>query len=339
MMSCINIQNKVKNNNIYLMSTKILITGCCGFIGFNLSKEFLKNEKINILGIDNLNNYYSLKLKKERLNNLNKKKNFSFKKIDITNRKKLENIITKFKPKFIYHFAAQAGVQHSIKYPQKYLDNNIVGFFNILEISKKIKPKRIFFASSSSVYGDQKQSLLKENLILNPKNLYGLSKKNNEEMAEIYSDLYNMRIIGLRFFSIFGEWGRPDMIIFKIMLAAKNKKKFFINNFGNHYRDFTYIKDTIQILMKLKNVKMINKFEVFNISSNYPVKLSIIIKKILLNISSKPKLIKRTFQVGDIYKTNGDNKKIKKLIKIKFTNFNKALNNTINWNKKYLKLS
>tara|TARA_B100001250_G_scaffold264076_1_gene227656 strand:+ start:219 stop:1184 length:966 start_codon:yes stop_codon:yes gene_type:complete len=321
------------------MFTKILITGCCGFIGFNLSKEFLKNEKIKILGIDNLNNYYSLRLKKERLNNLKNKKNFSFKKIDIINQKKIENIITKFKPQYIYHFAAQAGVQHSIKYPQKYLDNNIVGFFNILEISRKIKPKRIFFASSSSVYGDQKQSLLKEKFKLNPKNLYGLSKKNNEEMAEIYSNLYNMKIIGLRFFSIYGEWGRPDMIIFKIMLAAKNKEKFFINNFGNHYRDFTYIKDTIKILIKLKSAKMINKFEVFNISSNCPIKLDMIIKKILSNISTKPKLVKRNFQVGDIYKTNGDNKKIKKLTKIRFTKFDKALKDTINWNKKYLKLS
>lgn len=320
------------------MDTKIIITGVCGFIGFNLAKELLINKKTKIIGIDNVNNYYSVKLKKERLNYLMRYKNFSFKRLDIKDRKKINNIFIMFKPKYIYHFAAQAGVQHSLKYPQKYIDNNIVGFFNILEISRKIKPKKIFFASSSSVYGDQKVSKLKEKMILNPKNLYGMSKKNNEEMAQIYANLYDLNLIGLRFFSIFGEWGRPDMIIFKLMKAAKLKKTFYINNFGNHFRDFTYIKDVIKILIKLQNFKLKKKYEIFNISSNYPVKLNIIIKTILNSLDRKPKLINRKFQIGDIYKTNGDNKKILSLTKTKFTNFSVALQNTIEWNKNYLNL-
>ena len=198
------------------MKTNIIITGVCGFVGFNLARQLLKNKKVFILGIDNINNYYSVKLKMDRLKYLLKFKNFKFSKISIVNKKKLNSIFIKFKPKYIYHFAAQAGVQHSIKHPQKYIDNNVIGFFNILEISREIKPHKIFFASSSSVYGDQKVSKLNEKLILNPKNMYGLSKKNNEEMAFIYSHLYKLNLIGLRFFSIFGEWGRPDMFFLKL---------------------------------------------------------------------------------------------------------------------------
>ena len=321
------------------MKTNIIITGVCGFVGFNLARQLLKNKKVFILGIDNINNYYSVKLKMDRLKYLLKFKNFKFSKISIVNKKKLNSIFIKFKPKYIYHFAAQAGVQHSIKHPQKYIDNNVIGFFNILEISREIKPHKIFFASSSSVYGDQKVSKLNEKLILNPKNMYGLSKKNNEEMAFIYSHLYKLNLIGLRFFSIFGEWGRPDMIIFKLMLAAKLNKKFYINNYGNHYRDFTYVNDVVKILIKLKNLKLKRNYEIFNISSNQPIKLSKIVNLILTKLSNKPKIINRGFQIGDIYKTNGDNKKIIKLTNVKFTGFLTALEKTIEWNKKYLKLS
>lgn len=320
------------------MHKKIIITGVCGFIGFNLAKEILKKKKNIVVGIDNLNNYYSISLKKERLKLLKKFKNFKFYKFDIVNNKKVEKTFKLIKPNYIYHFAAQAGVQHSIYYPRKYLDNNIVGFFNILESCKKYKPKKIFFASSSSVYGDQKKSKLNEKLILNPKNLYGLSKKNNEEMAFIYANLYNLKVFGLRFFSIFGEWGRPDMIIFKLMLAAKKKNVFYINNFGNHYRDFTYINDVVKILLKLKSKNIKNNFDVFNISSNYPVKLDKIVKKIVDKLNTKPLIKNRKFQIGDIFKTNGSNKKIVKLTNVTFTDFNIALNKTIEWNKKYLKL-
>ena len=153
------------------MKTNIIITGVCGFVGFNLARQLLKNKKVFILGIDNINNYYSVKLKMDRLKYLLKFKNFKFSKISIVNKKKLNSIFIKFKPKYIYHFAAQAGVQHSIKHPQKYIDNNVIGFFNILEISREIKPHKIFFASSSSCMEIKFQ--IAEKLILNPKNMYG----------------------------------------------------------------------------------------------------------------------------------------------------------------------
>ncbi len=317
---------------------KILITGCCGFIGFNLSKKLLQNKRNKIFGIDNMNNYYSVKLKKERLKQLSKEKNFFFKKIDLKNFTNLHQIFQQFKPDYIYHFAAQAGVQYSIKYPRKYVDYNINGFFNILELAKEFNIKKVLFASSSSVYGDQKARILSEKLKLNPKNFYGLTKKNNEEMAEIYSNLYNIDLVGLRFFSVFGEWGRPDMLIFKFLLSAKNKKTFYINNFGRHVRDFTYINDVINVLDKLRFKKLVNKFNVFNICSNKPIKLLEIINYLNSKIIIKPDIIKRDFQIGDIYKTHGDNKKIKKVIKIRFSDFYKSLDKTIKWHKEYLKL-
>ena len=317
---------------------KILITGCCGFIGFNLSKKLLQNKRNKILGIDNMNNYYSVKLKKERLKQLSKEKNFLFRKVDLKNFTNLHRIFQQFKPDYIYHFAAQAGVQYSIKHPRKYVDYNINAFFNILELAKEFKIKKVLFASSSSVYGDQKARILSEKLKLNPKNFYGLTKKNNEEMAEIYSNLYNIDLVGLRFFSVFGEWGRPDMLIFKFLLSAKNKKTFYINNFGRHVRDFTYISDVTNILDKLRFKKLVNKFNVFNICSNKPIKLLEIINYLNSRIIIKPNIIKRNFQIGDIYKTHGDNKKIKKVVKIRFSDFYKSLDKTIKWHKEYLKL-
>ena len=317
---------------------KILITGCCGFIGFNLSKKLLQNKRNKIFGIDNMNNYYSVKLKKERLKQLSKEKNFLFRKVDLKNFTNLHRIFQQFKPDYIYHFAAQAGVQYSIKHPRKYVDYNINAFFNILELAKEFKIKKVLFASSSSVYGDQKAKILSEKLKLNPKNFYGLTKKNNEEMAEIYSNLYNIDLVGLRFFSVFGEWGRPDMLIFKFLLSAKNKKTFYINNFGRHVRDFTYISDVTNILDKLRFKKLVNKFNVFNICSNKPIKLLEIINYLNSRIIIKPNIIKRNFQIGDIYKTHGDNKKIKKVVKIRFSDFYKSLDKTIKWHKEYLKL-
>ena len=187
---------------------KILITGACGFIGYHLSKKLLLNKKYKIFGIDNFDNYYSVKLKKKRLTNLKKIKNFSFTKIDIKNIKLLDNYFNKKKFDIIFHLAAQAGVRYSIKNPKKYVDNNILGFFNLLEASKKNKVKKIFYASSSSVYGDSNSFPLKEDQLLRAKNLYSLSKEFNENLSAVYSKFNNLNLIGLRFFTAYGEWGR-----------------------------------------------------------------------------------------------------------------------------------
>lgn len=311
----------------------ILITGAAGFIGFHFAK-YLLEKNITVIGIDNLNNYYSSKLKNIRLSILKKNKNFIFYKKDITEHKKIKKIFIDHNILTIYHFAAQAGVRYSILHPRKYLDSNIKGFFNILEICKDFRIKELYYASSSSVYGDLKIFPLNENFYTKPKNFYSFSKKTNEDMAEIYSKLYKFKAIGLRFFTVFGEFGRPDMFIFKLLDCFYKKKLFKLNNYGNHTRDFTYINDAVDMVLKIK-VKNIYFHEIFNVCSNRPINLKKIIQ-IINNYSGLPKIKKVSFQQADSLKTHGDNFKILKNTKFKnFTNINLALKNTIHWYKNY----
>jgi UDP-glucuronate 4-epimerase len=312
---------------------KILITGSAGFIGYHFAKYFLK-KNIKVIGIDNLNNYYSTKLKIIRLSILKKNKNFIFYKKDVIDYKSLKKIFSNHNITLIYHFAAQAGVRYSILHPRKYLDSNIKGFFNILEMCKDFGIKKLYYASSSSVYGDLKTFPVNENIYTKPKNFYSFSKKTNEDMAEIYSKLYKFKAIGLRFFTVFGEFGRPDMFIFKLLDCFYKKKLFKLNNYGNHTRDFTYINDAVNMVAKIK-VKNIRLHEIFNVCSNRPINLKKIIQ-IIYNYSGLPKIKKVSFQQADSLKTHGDNFKILKNTKFKnFTNINLALKNTIHWYKNY----
>ena len=208
---------------------KVLITGCCGFIGFSFSQYLLnKNKKIKIVGVDSLNNYYSTKLKKDRLTILKKqKKRFKFLKQNLKNKYKLRKIFLDNNFDQVFHFAAQAGVRFSFNKPYNYLDSNILSYLNLLELCKEHKVKKLFFSSSSSVYGDTKKFPTKETQDTNPKNIYGYSKVLNEQMAEYYSNLYKLPFIGLRFFTIYGDWGRPDMFILKTLIG-NDKKKYLI---------------------------------------------------------------------------------------------------------------
>ncbi|MDC3156881.1 NAD-dependent epimerase/dehydratase family protein, partial [Pelagibacteraceae bacterium] len=203
----------------------ILITGCAGFIGYHISNHLIKNKKNNVYGIDNLNAYYDINLKKKRLSLLTKNSNFKFNKIDIKHYQKLENFFLKKKIKVIIHLAAQAGVRYSINSPRTYVDNNITGFFNILEISRKYKIKHLLFASSSSVYGSYNKLPLNEDMNTDkPDSFYAATKKCNEVMAYSYSNLYNIKITGLRFFTVYGPFGRPDMALFKFTQNIFNNK-------------------------------------------------------------------------------------------------------------------
>ena len=248
---------------------KILITGAAGFIGYNLSKLLLK-KKHQIFGIDNFDDYYSIKFKKKRILLLKKHKNFNFKKIDITKKKKLNSYFKKKKFNLIIHLAAQAGVRYSLINPQKYIDVNIIGFLNIIDQARKNKIKNFFYASSSSIYGDSTKFPLNENQTPRPKNIYGLSKKLNEQIAKFYSNCFNMNCTGLRFFTIYGEWGRPDMFMLKLFKASANNDIFYLNNYGNHKRDFTYIDDAVTAVYKLIHKKLRHS-NVFNICSNKPI--------------------------------------------------------------------
>ena len=312
---------------------KILITGSAGFIGFNLVKFLLDSSNHKIIGIDNINNYYSINLKKKRLNVLKKYKKFSFYKIDINNKKAIDRLFKKKKFDIVFNLAAQAGVRYSIENPKAFVDNNISGFYNILDASIKYKIKKVLYASSSSVYGDSSDFPLKEKQLISPKNIYGLSKKINEEISEI-SSLYNkIDLVGLRLFTVYGEWGRPDMFMIKYLEATYNKSKvFYLNNYGNHVRDFTYIKDVCKILKKLIYIKLKHKHLIVNICSNKPIKLTNIINKIDGLTLNRPKIKKRSLQKADILKTHGDNSLIKKITDIKkFTDVSIGLKNTVKW--------
>ena len=318
---------------------KILITGACGFIGYHLSKKLLLNKKYKIFGIDNFDNYNSIKLKKKRLINLKKIKNFSFKKIDIKNIKLLDNYFNKKKFDIIFHLAAQAGVRYSIKNPKKYVENNILGFFNLLEASKKNKVKKIFYASSSSVYGDSNLFPLKENQLLRAKNLYSLSKEFNENLSAVYSKFNNLNLIGLRFFTAYGEWGRPDMMMMKYILAKKTKSKFYLYNYGNHSRDFTYIDDLTSILKKMILIKYKKKHDIFNICSSKPIKITNVLKLIDKYLNNKVIIKKVSLQQADVIKTFGSNSKIIKLTKFKkFTPLNVGIKNLCKWAKEFYKI-
>jgi len=314
---------------------KILVTGAGGFIGYNFCDYLLQNTKYKIVGIDNLNNYYDVNLKKKRLRLLKKITNFIFYKIDLTHQNKLSKIFQKHKFDFVFNFAAQAGVRYSIDHPRKYLDANIIGFFNIIENCKKYKVNRLFYASSSSVYGESKKFPLKETEKISPKNIYGLSKKINEEISAIYSNYYNLKLTGLRFFTVYGEWGRPDMMMLKFIECYYKKKIFKLHNFGKHTRDFTYIKDVVEILFKLlKSNNKLKDNDVLNICSNSPINLSSVISFMKKN-HIKPKISKVCLQKADILKTHGDNKKLFKYIgHKKFHNWKSSVKNLIYWYQK-----
>ena len=264
---------------------KILITGTAGFIGFKFS-EFLLKKNFTVSGIDNFNDYYDVKLKKDRIRELKKYKKFSFIKLNLEDKKKLENTFKTNKFNYVFHFAAQAGVRYAIISPRDYINSNINGFFNILHLSKKFKIKRLFTASSSSVYG---------------------------------------------------EWGRPDMFIMKFMKAALEKNLFYLNNFGDHFRDFTYIDDVTSILYKLLNKKKNNHYEVYNVCGNKPTNILIVVNK-LIKLLGSVKIKKIGINKADVYGTHGSNKKLlKKIGKFKFTSLDEGLYKCVNWYKSYYK--
>jgi UDP-glucuronate 4-epimerase len=311
---------------------KILITGSAGFLGFSLA-ELLLRKKFMVTGIDNFDDYYSPKYKKKRNDVLKKYKNFTFKKVDITYKKKVNYFFKKNNFDIIFHFAAQAGVRYSVVNPKKYKKVNIDGFYNILDSVKKIKNQKIFYASSSSVYGDSKTFPLNEKDKLYPRNIYAVSKVSNEKLAKIYGNKFKLNLIGLRFFTVYGEWGRPDMLLFKILKSYKKNKTFYLNNKGDHFRDFTYIKDVISILYNLIFIKKF-KHNIFNICSSNPINIKTIIDNFCKEYKFKKiKYVKKNKL--EVYKTYGSNRLIKQVTKFKeFTNFRLGLKKTISW---YLK--
>ena len=255
--------------------------------------------------------------------------------MDISNKNYVDNFFKKHKFEIVIHMAAQAGVRYSFVNPESYIESNIKGFFNIIENSAKYKVKKFIFASSSSVYGEQKTYPFKENFELKPTNIYSFSKKLNEDFAKDLSTVTSMKIIGLRFFTIYGKFGRPDMFVFKFLRSSFKNLKFELNNNGNHNRDFTHIDDVTDIMNKLIKKKIKERYQIFNVCSNNPSSLPLLISKIkkILNIDTNVVKIRRN--MADVLMTHGDNGKIKKYLKIKkFRNIFNEIKDVIEWYKK-----
>ncbi len=323
---------------------KILVTGNAGFIGFHLCNKFLKRGDY-VIGIDNINNYYDKKLKNDRLKVLkkNNRKKYKFFKIDIINKKKIFKIFKKYKFDRVVHLAAQAGIRKSILDPDIYVKSNILGFFNVIDACKEFRVPHFVYASSSSVYGENLKIPFSENDFTDkPKQIYAATKKSNEIIAYSYSSLYKLKTTGLRFFTVFGPWGRPDMAVFKFTKKILEKKKIELYNHGKHARDLSYIDDVINLtVLATDSINFRNKeklYRVFNIGSGSPVKLKYLIKTIegILKIKSKKKYL--SLQKGDMKSTHSDTKKILKFFNYKIKKNTKAnIKKFIEWYLSYYK--
>ena len=316
------------------MNKTFLITGAAGFIGFHLCKRLLK-ENFKILALDNLNTYYSIKLKKERLKEIYKQGgDFTFIDGDIEDIEFLERIFKKHKPQTVFNLAAQAGVRYSISDPIPFLKTNVIGFGNILEVCRKNKIEHLIYASSSSVYGGNRNlPYMEDSRVDHPVSLYAATKKSNELMAHTYSHLYSLPATGLRFFTVYGPWGRPDMSYFLFTKAILDKKSLDIYNFGDMNRDFTYIDDIIESLIRLinkipkpdKNFNGENPtassswapHKIFNIGNSNKVKLIDFINIIEKEIGIKAIKNFLPMQMGDVHSTLADTSLLEKYINFK----------------------
>lgn len=274
------------NYNIDLSDKVILITGAAGFIGANLAKRLL-SEKPNVIviGIDNITDYYDIRLKEERLNELSTYgKRFIFIKDNIANKEAIENIFTQYHPQIVVNLAAQAGVRYSITNPDAYIESNLIGFYNILEACRHHTVEHLVYASSSSVYGSNKKvPYSTDDKVDNPVSLYAATKKSNELMAHAYSKLYNIPSTGLRFFTVYGPCGRPDMAYFGFTNKLIKGEKIQIFNYGNCKRDFTYIDDIVEGVIRVmqhapekqngEDGLPIPPYKVYNIGNSHPENL------------------------------------------------------------------
>ena len=315
----------------------ILITGSAGFIGMHLCKKLL--EKGNkIIGIDNMNDYYDPTLKEMRLNKLKDFNNFSFIKEDITNQEALTKIFKKFTPKKVVNLAAQAGVRYSIENPDAYISSNVAGFMNVIELCREFKVDRLIYASSSSVYGNNHKIPFSENDRLdNPISIYAVTKISNELMAKTYSSLFGLNTTGLRFFSVYGPWGRPDMAISIFTKKIINDETITVYNNGEMERDFTYIDDVVNGMTS--SLHQSKKFEIFNLGNNRTYNLLSMVNIIEKYLGKKAQIKFEDIQLGDVKATYANIDKAKmELSYIPKISLEEGISKFIDWYKKIYRI-
>ena len=291
---------------------KILITGSAGFIGFHLTKRLLTDGAWQVIGIDNLNDYYEVSLKEARLAELTPYEGYRFEKLDIADKEGIFALFEREKPDIVVNLAAQAGVRYSIENPQAYIDSNITGFFNILEACRHFPVEHLLYASSSSVYGNQQKTPFSvEDPVDKPISLYAATKKSNELMAYTYSHLYGIPATGLRFFTVYGPFGRPDMAYFSFACKILKGEPIKIFNNGDMYRDFTYVDDIVtgivnMLLSPPGEDEAGARHKVYNIGNNKPEKLMYFIETLEKALGKEAKKEFLPMQPGDVYQTYAD---------------------------------
>lgn len=300
---------------------RILVTGAAGFIGFHTAKRFLE-EGHSVVGIDSINSYYDPELKFARLNELGigrqaetwgtpvqsgRYPEFSFIRMKLEDRAAMESLFKEGCFGRVIHLAAQAGVRYSLDHPHEYIDSNIVGFLNILEGCRHGKVEHLVYASSSSVYGNSSEFPFKESANVDyPISLYAATKKSNELMAYTYSHLYGLKATGLRFFTVYGPWGRPDMAYFKFTKAILEGKPISVYNHGDLYRDFTYIDDIVEGISRIVQKAQGETYKIFNIGNNNPIQLNHYIQVLETVLGKKAMINYEPMQPGDVYRTGAD---------------------------------
>lgn len=334
---------------------KILVTGAAGFIGFHLSQHLLTRGD-EVIGIDNLNDYYDVSLKKARLNLLNKQPNFKFYQLDLADKVGIENLFAEHNFDIVVNLAAQAGVRYSLQNPSAYVDSNLVGFVNILEGCRHHKIKHLVFASSSSVYGaNTKIPFSVHDNVDHPVSLYAATKKANELMAHTYSHLYNIPTTGLRFFTVYGPWGRPDMAYFIFTKNIIEGKPIKVFNYGKMQRDFTYIEDIVEgVVRVMDKIPQPNPhwnsanpdsssskapYKIYNIGNNQPVELIRFIETIEDCLGMKAEKNFMPIQPGDVSTTFADVDDLVKDVGFQpSTPIEVGIANFINWYKVFYRI-
>ena len=336
--------------------SKILVTGAAGFIGFHVSKKLI-DLGFEVYGIDNLNAYYDVRLKLDRLKELGidtqselfmrqqevksgSNESFRFSQMDLVDEHRLDHLFLKEKFDAVINLAAQAGVRYSIENPKAYIQANVVGFMNILEACRSNQIKHLIYASSSSVYGNQQKVPFSEkDRVDHPISLYAATKKSNELMAHVYSHLYGLKTTGLRFFTVYGPWGRPDMAPFLFTKAILSETPIKVFNNGDLMRDFTYIEDIVKgIIEVLLTDKIQENYNIYNIGNNTPVKLLDFIQAVELACNKKAQLDFYPMQDGDVYQTFADIEDLKAVTGyIPKVKINEGIQEFVNWYKAYFK--